>query len=158
MTEPPEYTPIDRRALVRDAVRYSSLLGALVGAATALGGHPNLAIGVAIGVVLGTINFLLIARGLSGAIDRTVAGVERAQRARDGEISADGLEPEDVPDRPRDAGGSVRLGLAVLLVAAILWFQPADPAGLAIGILVTLVGASVAGYRHNQGRRPKLPR
>lgn len=156
MTEVPAFTPIDRRALVRDAIRYSSLIGALVCAATALAGRPNLAIGVAIGVMLGAINFVLLARGVGGAIDRTVAGVERAvhERGERRERATDeGLEPQDVLGRPHSAGGSLRLALIVLLVAAILWFQPAEPAGLAIGIIITLIGASVAAHRHNQARQ-----
>lgn len=160
MTEPdPTYAPIDRRALVRDAVRISSLLGALVCAVAVLAGSPRLAIGIAIGTVLGLVNFVLLARGLGGAIDRTVTGVAQAQRERGGQSTADedGLDPEDVLGRPLTAGGSLRLALAVLLVAAILWFQPGEPLvlalGLAIGIIITLVGASLAAHRHNKARQ-----
>jgi hypothetical protein len=145
--------PIERRALLRDAIRTSSLLGAIVCTAMVLAGWPSLAIGVAIGTLFGAINFVLLARGVGGAIDRTVAGVERAQREL-GATGEDGLEPKDVLGRPLGAGGSFRLALSVLLVAALLWFLPTSPAGLAMGIVITLVGASVAAHRLNRARRP----
>lgn len=149
MTEP-ERAPIDRRALVRDAIRMSSLLGAVVCVALVIAGLANLAIATAIGTLLGAINFVLLARGVGGAIDRTVAGVERARRELG--ASQDGLEPNDVVGRPHGAGGGFRLALSVLLVAALLLFLPTDPAGLAMGIVITLIGASVAAHRHNRSR------
>ena len=152
MTEAAE--PIERRALLRDAIRTSSLLGAIVCTAVAIAGWPSFAIGIAIGTLLGAINFVLLARGVGGAIDRTVAGVERAQREL-GRASEDGLEPKDVLGRPLGAGGGFRVALSVLLVAALLWFLPTDPAGLAMGIVITLVGASVAAHRLNRSRRPR---
>ena len=147
MSESPE--PIERRALLRDAVRTSSLLGAIVCAAVAIAGWPSLAIGIAIGTLLGAINFVLLARGVGGAHDSTVAGVERARREL-GNGEDQPLEPKDVVGRPLGAGGSFRLALSVLLVAALLLFLPTDPAGLAMGIVITLVGASVAAHRLNR--------
>ena len=147
-----EHEPIDRRALLRDAIRTSSLLGAIVCAAVAIAGWPSLAIGIAIGTLFGGINFVLLARGVGGAIDRTVAGVERARRELDSQT--EGLEPKDVLGRPHNAGGSLRFALSILLVAALLLFLPTDPAGLAMGIVITLIGASVAAYNLNGARRP----
>ncbi len=147
--------PIDRRALVGDAIRYSTLLGAAVCAIAALAGAPQLAIAVAIGTLVGAINFVLLARGVGGAIDRTVAGVERTRRELDARRAAgegEGVEPGDVLGRPQGAGGGFRLALSVLLVAALILLLPVDPAGLAIGFVITLVGASVAAYRHNRAR------
>jgi hypothetical protein len=139
--------------LLRDAIRTSSLLGAIVCAALAIAGLPSLAIATGIGTLLGAINFVLLARGVGGAIDRTVAGVERAQREL-GASDEEGLEPKDVPGRPLGAGGPFRLALSVLLVAALLWFLPTEPAGLAMGIVIALVGASVAAHRLNKDRSP----
>jgi hypothetical protein len=136
---------IERRTLLRDAIRHSCVLGAAVCALVAIAGWPSLAIAIAIGTVFGAINFVLLARGIGGAIDRTVAGVERARQEL--EVGDQPLEPKDVLDRAHGAGGGVRLALSVALVAALLWFLPTDPAGLAIGIVVTLVGASVAAHR-----------
>jgi hypothetical protein len=160
----PEPLAIDRRLLVRDAIRYSSLIGGLCCATLAIAGLPNLAIALAVGTLFGEVNFVLLARGVSGAIDSTVAGVARAQQeaqSRDptpvrevsGPLAADGLEPKDVLGRPLGAGGPFRLALSVLLVAALLWWIPTDPAGLAMGIVITLLGASVAALRHHRRAR-----
>lgn len=146
----PTRPPIDRRALVRDAIRYSSFLGAAICAVVAIVGYPSLAIAIAVGTLLGAINFVLLARGVGGAIDRTVAGVERAQGERGAKL--EGLAPEDVVGRPLGAGGGLRLALSVLLIAALLLFLPTDPAGLAMGIIITLVGASAAALSHNRSR------
>lgn len=150
----PSYEPIERRALLRDAIRTSSLLGALVCTIVALLGWPSLALGIAIGTLLGGINFVLLARGVAVAIDRTVASVERTRRELDADTDR-ALEPGEVVDRPLGAGGMFRFALALALVAALLWLLPTDPAGLAIGIVITLIGASVAAHRlnHNRAKR-----
>jgi hypothetical protein len=170
--EEPGQVPIDRGALIRDALRNTSLLGAAVCAVAIALGHPDLGLAVGIGTGFAALNLLLLARGVSGAIDRTVAGVERTQRELgqrpgsppgslgesrpepDPADPADGLEPNLVVDRPRGAGGSFRLALSVVLVAALLWVLPADPvgpAGVAIGIILALAGLSAAAIRHIQG-------
>ena len=53
VSESPE--PIERKALLRDAIRTSSLLGAIVCASVAIAGWPSLAIGIAIGTLLGVV-------------------------------------------------------------------------------------------------------
>jgi hypothetical protein len=156
-TEPSPSSPVDRRALVRDAIRISSLLGALVCATLTIAGLVWLAIGVGVGIVLGAVNFVLLARGVGGAIDRTVAGVERTQQEIGRRDASDGVEPNDVLGRPLGAGGPVRLGLSVLLVAGLLWFVPTDPAGLAMGIVITLFGGSVAALRHHAQANSRTP-
>jgi hypothetical protein len=146
---------IERRTLLRDAIRYSSLFGAAACAVVAIAGWPSLAIAIAIGTLLGALNFVLLARGVGGAIDRTVAGVERTKRELETRTGgARDLEPSDVLDRPHGAGGGFRLALSVLLVAGLLWFLPTEPAGLAIGIVITLVGASVAAHRLHRSSSP----
>jgi len=149
--------PIDRRTLVRDAVRTSSLLGAVVCTGLVIAGLVELAIGTAIGTLFGAINFVLLARGVGGAIDRTVASVERARQELGAQADAsdqlrEGLEPKDVVGRPLGAGGGFRFALLVLLVAALLWYLPTDPAGLAMGVVITLIGASLAAHRLNRAR------
>jgi hypothetical protein len=137
---------IDRQILLRDAIRLSSLIGAVVSVALVIGGLPDLAIATAIGTLVGALNFVLLARGVGGAIDRTVAGVERTQRETEADPQ-EGVEPKDVLGRPLGAGGGLRLALLVLLVAALLGYLRIDPVGIAIGIVITLLGASVAAHR-----------
>lgn len=143
--------PNDRRALIRDAIRTSSLLGAVVCMGLVIAGHSNLAIASAIGTLLGAINFVLLARGVGGAIDRTVAGVERARREIDATTDPrEGLEPNDVVGRPHGVGGGFRLALLIFSMAALIIYAPIEPAGIAIGIVITLVGASMAAHRHTR--------
>jgi hypothetical protein len=157
MTSTNESSPsIDRRALVRDAIRFSSLIGAGICAVVTILGLPDLAIAIAVGTLLGAVNFVLLARGVGGAIDRTVAGVERTKRELGVSEGAE-IEPNDVLGRPLGAGGGLRLALLVLLVAALVWLLPTDPAGLAMGIIITLVGASVAALRSQLTNPPKAP-
>jgi hypothetical protein len=137
---------IDRQILLRDAIRLSSLIGAVVSVGLVIGGLPDLAIATAIGTLVGALNFVLLARGVGGAIDRTVAGVERTQRETEADPQ-EGVEPKDVVGRPLGAGGGLRLALLVLLVAALLGYLRIDPVGIAIGIVVTLLGASLAAHR-----------
>lgn len=146
--------PVDRQALVREAVRNACIVGGLISAGVALGGDalggPDLAISIAFGTLLGAVNLVLLARGVGGAIDRTVAGIERSERERD--VSQGPLEPEDVLGRPRGAGGPIRLALILLLVAGLLWYPPTEPLGLAVGVVLMLITTSVAAYRHERAR------
>ena len=154
MSDPRPRPPVNRRALVREAVRNACIVGALLSAGVALAGQalggPDLAISIAFGTVLGAVNLVLLARGVGGAIDQTVAGIERTQRERD--VSQGPLEPEDVLARPRGAGGPMRLALILLLVAALLWYPPTEPLGLAVGVVLVLITTSVAAYRHERAR------
>ena len=165
----PEVAPIvsiDRRAVVRDAIRNSSLLGALASGLALILASPELAIAIGVGTGFGVVNFVLLARGVGGAIDRTVAGVERTRQelatgGPGGEAAgaaSEGLDPALVVDRPRGAGGSFRLALSVVLVAAALFLLPTDPVGVPIGVIITLVGASAATSSHNRRSNPGPPR
>src|SRR5690606_26131773 len=64
----------------------------------------------------------------------------------------EGLEPKDVVGRPLGAGGGFRFALLVLLVAALPWYLPTDPARLARGVVITLIGASLAAHLRNRAR------
>lgn len=147
-----EAEALRRRVLVIDAVRFACLGGAAASAAVALLGTPKLAISIVFGTLLGAVNFVLLARGIAAAIDRTVAEIERTRR----ETGRDGpLEPEQVVGRPRGAGGMFRLALLVLLVAGVLWYPSTQPLGLALGVIIMLVAACLAGIR--QDRRDRAP-
>ncbi|PRP97579.1 hypothetical protein ENSA5_32720 [Enhygromyxa salina] len=154
MSEAPDLAPVDRRVLVRDAVRYACLGGGGLAGLVALS-DPALAVSIVLGTVVGAVNFVLLARGVGGAIDRTVAGVERAQ-AQQGlahaKAGGEGSDPADIVDRPRGVGGGLRLVLVVLLIAGVLWYPATEPMGLAIGVVLVLVAGSAAAYRHERAR------
>jgi hypothetical protein len=136
-----------RRVLILDAIRLACLGGALASGAVALLGPPELAISIVFGTLLGAVNFVLLARGIGAAIDRTVFELERTRRetGREGQ-----LDPVEVVGRPRGAGGMFRLALIVLLVAGVLWYPSTEPLGLALGVLIVLMAASLASLRENQ--------
>jgi hypothetical protein len=133
--------------LIIDAVRFACLGVALASAAVALLGTPELAISIVLGTLLGAVNFVLLARGIGAAIDRTVFELERTRR----ETGREGpLDPVEIVGRPRGAGGMFRLALIVLIVAGVLWYPSTQPLGLALGVIIVLLAASLAGLRQNQ--------
>lgn len=144
---------VRRRVLILDTVRLASLGGAAASAAVALLGPPQLAISIVFGTLLGAVNFVLLARGIGAAIDRTVFELERTRRetGREGAI-----DPVEVVGRPRGAGGMFRLALIVLLVAGVLWYPSTQPLGLALGVMIVLLAASLAALRQSR-REPAEP-
>lgn len=142
-----------RRVLIIDALRFACLGGAAASAAVALLDASELAISIVFGTLLGAVNFVLLARGIGAAIDRTVFELERTRRetGREGQ-----LEPVEVVGRPRGAGGMFRLALIVLLVAGVLWYPSTQPLGLALGVIIVLLAASLAALRQNR-REPAEP-
>ena len=142
--------PSRRRVLIRDAVRFSSFAGAGICVVFVVLGWVDLAIATALGTLVGVLNFVLLARGVSNAIDRTVAAVVETQRER-GDPSV-ALDPEAVVHRPRSAGGVARMAVVAAALAGLLLAAPsiAQPAGLAIGVIVVLIAASASGLRHER--------
>jgi peptidoglycan/LPS O-acetylase OafA/YrhL len=132
-----------RRALIVDAIRIACFGGAITSAIVAVFGMPELGISIIFGTLLGTANLMLLARGVGAAIDRTVEEVERARRES-------GRELDPTEAARRGAGGVLRLACVVLLVAAVLWYPPIEPLGLAIGVIIMLIALSLAAARENQ--------
>lgn len=140
-----------RRALLIDAVRWSCLVGGLAAGGAALLASPALGISIALGTLLAAINLVLLARGIAGALDGTVEAVERARReGRQTGTETGQIDPEAIVDRPRGVGGGLRLLLVVALVGAVFIYRPAQPIGLAIGVIVVLAGLSLAALREHQ--------
>jgi hypothetical protein len=140
-----------RRALIVDAVRLACFGGAVVSTIVALLGMPALGISIVFGTLLGTANFMLLARGVGGAIDRTVEEVEQARREPGRKAQ---LDPAELARK--GTGGAMRLILVVLLVAAVLWYPSTEPLGLAIGVFIMLVALSLAAARENHREKPKV--
>ena len=133
-----------RQTLVRNAVRMALVAGAALSVLAALLASTALAISILLGTLLACINFVLLARGVSSAIDRTVAAVEAVEEARGLERGEGQLEPEEVVDRPYNASSFLRLIFFVGVVGALMWLPPKEPMGLAIGVIVVLIAASLA--------------
>lgn len=136
-----------RRVLIVDAVRFAGFGGAVVAIAVTLLGPLDLAISIMLGTLLGAANFVLLARGVGAAIDRTVEEVERSRREGSRQ-----LDTAQIVRQSRGAGSALRLVVVVLLLAAVLSYPSMQPLGLAVGIFITLVAASVAALKHNRQR------
>jgi hypothetical protein len=149
--------------LVRDTLVLSGLATVVCCAGVLLWGDPRLALTIALGAVIASANFLLLARGVTRAIDRAAAG-ESSELARErgsepgkaNPVDTAGSDATHEPSRAlvleaRDALQSgFRLALLLLAMLWILWYMPARPEGLAVGVLIVLVAATIAGLRHNR--------
>lgn len=136
-----------RRVLIVDAVRFSGFAGALVSIVVTIWGPLDLAISIMLGTLLGAANFVLLARGVGAAIDRTVEEVERSRREPGRQ-----LDTAQVVRQARGAGSAMRLAFVVLLIAAVLWYPGTQPLGLAIGVIIVLIAASFAAAKENRQR------
>jgi len=136
-----------RQTVVREGVRFSLLGGAGLSVLAALLASPGLATSILLGTLLACINFVLLARGVASAIDRTVAAVEEVEQTRGPTPDDAPLEPEEVVNRAYNASSLLRLLFFLAVVAGLIWLPPTEPMGLAVGVLVVLIGASVAMVR-----------
>lgn len=156
--------------LTRTTLVLSGAATAVICACVLVFGDPRLALTIALGAVIAAANFLLLARGVARAIDRAAAGQQgrEADEGGDREVSGSSepgkanpidLAGSDATHEPsrvvvleaRDALQSgFRLALLLLAMLWILWYMPARPEGLAVGVLIVLVAATIAGLRHNR--------
>jgi lysylphosphatidylglycerol synthetase-like protein (DUF2156 family) len=141
-------TSLARARLVRETLVLAGATTSVTCAAVALLGDPGLAITIALGAVIAGANFLLLARGIARAIDR-------ASQDPGGQTANVGAGESDRPHeaaRPTENGlqSGLRLALLLLAMLGILWYMPARPEGLAVGVLIVLVAATIAGFRHNR--------
>lgn len=161
---------IDRVQLVRETLVISGVVTVVCCAFAWLFADPWLGYSIAFGALLGATNFLLLAR----AVARMIASAAEPahEHSEDGPlISEEGIDDADGDlqselesastsdpkaahetrsEAPQNAGGPLRLAVLVLAMAMILWYMPARPEGLAVGILIVLLAAAIAGFRANQ--------
>lgn len=129
------------RLLLRETLVFAGVGTALCCALAGLLGDLRLSLTIALGAVIAATNFLLLARGISRAIDRA---------AVDAEPAASDRAPEP-PARPVQAPrNGLRLALLLLAMLGILWYMPARPEGLAVGVFIVLLAATIAGFRRNR--------
>jgi lysylphosphatidylglycerol synthetase-like protein (DUF2156 family) len=137
-----------RALLVRETLIFAGLVTSVSCALVGLLADPRLAITIALGAVIAGANFLLLARGIARAIDR-------ASEEPGGQTAIVGAGESDRPHEPAPTSenglrSGFRLALLLLAMVGILWYMPARPEGLAVGVLIVLVAATVAGFRHNR--------
>ena len=109
-----------------------------------------------LGTLLGSINFVLLARGIANAIDRTVAEIERAKAEQGIDSPEAAVDPDSLIARPRSASSLWRTLFALLVLFGLIRFPPAEPMGLAIGVLLVLIAVSFASYRDHLRRREAI--
>lgn len=145
-----------RDLLVREGVRFALIAGGALTGLAALLASPALATSIALGTLLASINFVLLARGIANAIDRTVAEIERA-KAEQGIGSPEApVDPDSLLARPRSASSFLRTLFFFAVLFGLIRYPPAEPMGLAIGVLVVLIAVSFASYRDHLRRREAI--
>ena len=147
----PDESGRERAALVREVGLGTSVLATVCAGVVALFWSRALAVGILFGSAIAVVNFVLLARGVAGAIDRTAASARRVIDARG--PSADrsqGVDPAQVPDRAHGAGGSLRMVISVVLIAGLLWLGSGEPLGVAIGVILVLITAGFAAHRRRR--------
>ena len=145
-----------RELLIREAVRFSLIAGGGLAVLAALLVSAALATSIVLGTLLASINFVLLARGIANAIDRTVAEIERA-KAEQGIDSPDApVDPDSLIARPRSASSFLRTLFFFGVLFGLIRYPPAEPMGLAVGVLVVLIAVSFASYRDHLRRREAI--
>jgi lysylphosphatidylglycerol synthetase-like protein (DUF2156 family) len=137
-----------RAGLVRETLMIAGAAAGVACAVVGLLADPRLALTIALGAVIAGANFLLLARGIARAIDR-------ASEDPGGQPANVGAGESDRPHEPAPTSenglrSGLRLALLLLAMLGILWYMPARPEGLAVGVLIVLVAATIAGFRHNR--------
>lgn len=123
----PSLVTIDIDGLLRRMARWTTVLG--IGSAVALGVWLGweMALGIVLGAALGYANLWFAARTLRGIVER--------------------------PQEHRPAPGAkwalptallVKWPLFLLALWGILWYLPARPEGVALGVAIALAAASIA--------------
>ncbi len=142
----------ERAELVRSTLVYAGAGTALSCALVLAFGDPRLALAIALGAVIAAANFLLLARGIAHAIDRTLDEPEADPASPSDNAEVERSDPaHKTPARaPEGLRSGLRLALLLLAMLGILWYMPARPEGLAVGVLLVLLAATIAGYRHNR--------
>jgi hypothetical protein len=123
---------LEGTSLLHETLVFSGIATAVCCALVGLVGDPRLAFTIALGAAIAATNFVLLARWIVRAINRT------AEQAS---------EPAQPPERPRSG---LRLAFLLLAMLGVLWYMPARPEGMAVGVLIVLLAATMAGYRHNR--------
>lgn len=128
-------------------------------------------LGIALGALLAHVNLMLIARTLSEALGRAAASSNPAEgadapgsgagaAADSGDAQNDGEPPSASETASRESArvralGLLRLPFVVLALVLILWYMPARPEGVALGVTLSLAAAVLAALRaENQRSAP----
>jgi hypothetical protein len=147
----------------------SVALAAGLGAVATLGAWALLgdefALGIALGTVVAHASFVGLARDLSTALgvaaargERTLGGPADEIPPRDGEIPAPARDPAQIAGldgaRQIRARSLLKWPLVGLALAGILWYMPARPEGVALGVVLSLAAAVLAALFEPRSAAP----
>lgn len=168
----------DPQGFLDRTARWTAALAAGGAGLAALLWDWRVGLGIALGALLAHVNLMLIARTLSEALGRAagssaaaeateapISGGSRADDAsgREGDVppSAHDDPPPSASDTAKREGarvralGLLRLPFVVLALVLILWYMPARPEGVALGVTLSLAAAVLAALRaENQRSAP----
>lgn len=138
--------PADNGAFLRRAAAWTlGLAIGVAGVAIVWSGFP-MALGVALGALLGLVNLWLLSRAISSALSQ--AGEHRPRPGQKWALPAVFL---------------LKWPFLLLALGLILWYMPARPEGVGIGIGLSLLAAALAATRVSRapsrtpGRPPEGP-
>ena len=142
-------------------------LGAGASALCAMVWDWQLALGVALGALLAHVNLMLLARTLGSALGRVTGGGPEGEVVSGPSTMSDSEPVGTTPPTDGDgspeararresarvrAQGLFRLPLVVLALVLILWYMPARPEGVALGVVLSLASAVFAALRSENRR------
>lgn len=128
-------------ALVRTATVWTLLLtGIASGVAVALLGDLTFAWSIALGALVILVNFLLMTITLARS------------------LGASDLVLEDgTPKRRIRFGVALRWPLFLVALVLILWYMPARPQGVVLGVVIGLAGAAIGALKAKKAKPPSPP-
>jgi ABC-type nickel/cobalt efflux system permease component RcnA len=127
--------PGGRTAMMKRTSMWTLALASLASAAVLALSGSEMALGVALGALLGLVNVWLLSRALSRLVDN--AGDHRPAPGSKWTLPAVLL---------------LKWPAILLALAVILWYMPARPEGVARGALLSLAAASIAARQGQRGR------
>ncbi len=130
--------------------RWTALFASAAGIITQLYWDWRMSLGVALGALIGHLHFSLLARAVANLLSpsRPVQGIETDVPG--------GVQAEDAPSEATDPAGGAKWTFRVLLLAlalvGILWYMPARPEGVALGLVLALLAAVIGGISTERQR------
>ena len=123
-----------RRTMMRSTATWTAAGSLVVLPVAHFGVDRQLATSIALGALVALANFLLLAGSTAQAIDRAAAPTGETPRIGFATLA--------------------RAPLVLLALLGILWYMPARPEGLAIGVLIVLISAVAAAVRAKRAIPP----
>ena len=130
--------------------RWTILFASAAGIITQLYWDWRMSLGVALGALIGHLHFSLLARAVANLLTPR-GGQQGTETDALRGVQADGL-PEEAGDPAGGAKWTFRVVLLALALVGILWYMPARPEGVALGLVLALLAAVIGGISTERHR------